>query len=285
MIVYKAKNLINGKLYVGKTVRGLKVRQWSHICSARRGGKSAFYNAIRKYGKENFEFSVLEDCSLGCDLNERERFYIVQYDCLSPKGYNLTPGGDGHPKGWKSPTKGTHFHTEETKRIIKEKRALQVCTEETRKKMSKTRKGRSTSLLGRPSPKKGKSSGFPAWNKGLKGFMKGKIPWNKGLTKESHPSIKSQSEKKIGKTAWNKGLTKETDLRVAMCAEIHKKSDSPGVFREGQIPWNLGIPTVHTEESNRKRSEKMKGIPKSQETIRKRLITRSENRQAKRLAA
>lgn len=47
-------------------------------------------------------------------------------------------------------------------------------------------------------------------------YRKGKlIPWSEGLTKETHLSIKRQSEKLKGLSTWNKGLTKDTDERVA----------------------------------------------------------------------
>ena len=50
------------------------------------------YRAFRKYGIENFEFSVLEECS-SLELNEKEKYYIEKYNSLYD-GYNQTVGGD-----------------------------------------------------------------------------------------------------------------------------------------------------------------------------------------------
>ena len=51
-------------------------------------------NAWDKYGKDNFEFSIIERCEESL-LSERECFYIKTYKSLSHEnGYNLTPGGE-----------------------------------------------------------------------------------------------------------------------------------------------------------------------------------------------
>ena len=50
------------------------------------------YRAFRKYGIENFSFEVIEKCFLE-ELNSKEKKYIEQYDCIVPKGYNQTLGG------------------------------------------------------------------------------------------------------------------------------------------------------------------------------------------------
>ena len=51
------------------------------------------YQAMRKYGIENFSFEVIEEC-LPEELNEREIYWIDYYDSFNKeKGYNMTPGG------------------------------------------------------------------------------------------------------------------------------------------------------------------------------------------------
>lgn len=47
--------------------------------------------AIKKYGIENFDFSIIEECSPDF-LDERERYWISYYDSYN-NGYNRTPGG------------------------------------------------------------------------------------------------------------------------------------------------------------------------------------------------
>ena len=50
---------------------------------------------MNHYGYENFEITLVEKCATIEHLNERERYWIEQFDCLTPKGYNMTLGGDG----------------------------------------------------------------------------------------------------------------------------------------------------------------------------------------------
>lgn len=50
------------------------------------------YRSMRKYGIDNFEFSILEECAIS-ELNEREKFWIQYYDSFF-NGYNTTLGGN-----------------------------------------------------------------------------------------------------------------------------------------------------------------------------------------------
>lgn len=96
--IYKYENLLNHKIYVGQTVH-LAERQWEHQYKSSYI-KTKFYNAIRKYGWENFSFAVIEQ--VNADTNEElarlldslEIQYIEQYNSYN-NGYNLTLGGRG----------------------------------------------------------------------------------------------------------------------------------------------------------------------------------------------
>lgn len=48
---------------------------------------------MTKYGKENFEISILEECSAE-DSSEREEFWIKKLNTYGKTGYNATMGGD-----------------------------------------------------------------------------------------------------------------------------------------------------------------------------------------------
>ena len=87
--IYGIINLVNGKIYVGQTTQSLKQRFGQHARA-----KSYIGNAIRKYGRENFVCEIIEECTTLEELDERERFWIAEFDCIYPKGYNRTPGGD-----------------------------------------------------------------------------------------------------------------------------------------------------------------------------------------------
>lgn len=92
MIVYKITNKINGKIYIGQTVRSLEKR-WSCHCSA--SSKClAISRAIQKYGKDNFSIEVIDTATSKNELNEKEKYWIAYYDSVNC-GYNCTYGGDG----------------------------------------------------------------------------------------------------------------------------------------------------------------------------------------------
>lgn len=100
--IYIIKNLINNKVYIGSSVN--IEERWSHHRSAFNPNYSyernkPLYLAFQKYGKDNFSFSILEECHIN-ELAEKEKYYIKLYDCCildgENKGYNLTRGGEGY---------------------------------------------------------------------------------------------------------------------------------------------------------------------------------------------
>lgn len=94
MFIYVIENLINGKKYVGKTMKTVEERWKTHIRDSKRG-TTKLYNAIKKYGVDNFDTYWME-CTHRVSndvLNQRERYWIA---VLQPE-YNMTAGGDGGP--------------------------------------------------------------------------------------------------------------------------------------------------------------------------------------------
>lgn len=92
--IYKITNLINGHSYIGQSIN--IVRRWKdHRQVAARGARNDYplYRAISKYGIENFEFSIIEECSVD-ELDEKEKYWISYYDSYN-NGYNQTKGGEG----------------------------------------------------------------------------------------------------------------------------------------------------------------------------------------------
>ena len=74
--IYKIENNINGKIYIGQTIQSLKTRFKRH-CSfsalSDSEAKMPIKKAIKKYGKENFTISVVEECD-DSEINDREIF-------------------------------------------------------------------------------------------------------------------------------------------------------------------------------------------------------------------
>ena len=68
-VVYVAMNRINGKQYVGKTMKTVETRRCNHEKSASTGADFVFHRALRKYGAKNFEWKVLMECEDEDDLN------------------------------------------------------------------------------------------------------------------------------------------------------------------------------------------------------------------------
>jgi len=96
VIVYAAHNRVNGKVYIGKTVKSLEKRWSRHLKDARRGVRTHFQNALREHGAETFTLTVLHHAASLQELNAMETFFIVLHQShLRVNGYNMTMGGDG----------------------------------------------------------------------------------------------------------------------------------------------------------------------------------------------
>lgn len=92
-VVYQAVNKKNGKRYVGITGRALAKRRHEHVRDALAGkGRGAFAHAIRKYGADGFDWSVLSAHSTGHEAVAEEKRLIRT---TSPD-YNSTFGGESY---------------------------------------------------------------------------------------------------------------------------------------------------------------------------------------------
>ena len=87
--VYCITNLINNHKYIGITSRSLKIRFSEHCCHP----CTLIYDAVKKYGKENFSIELIEDNIPKELIDEKESYYIIKYNTLKPNGYNLSTGG------------------------------------------------------------------------------------------------------------------------------------------------------------------------------------------------
>ena len=127
----------NGKRYYGITKQEVK-RRWNSGKGYRKN--KYFTNAINKYGWNNFEHIILFDNLTKAEAELMEKFYIALYDTINPnKGYNLSLGGET----------GT-VHTEESKKKISEaKKGKSVHTEESKKKISEANKGKNNPFYGK----------------------------------------------------------------------------------------------------------------------------------------
>lgn len=89
--VYAHINKINNKAYIGITKQPLTNR-WG-LNGQGYKAQPKFYNAITKYGWNNFTHIILEDNILDEELaRELETYYISEYDSIQ-NGYNILPEG------------------------------------------------------------------------------------------------------------------------------------------------------------------------------------------------
>lgn len=134
-------------MYVGQTNN--PERRWAeHKCIAQHQYhyKSALYAAMRKYGNNAFRFDIIEECA-DADMSNREQYWIQELNTLTPNGYNMTPGGEVL-YGEHNPFFG-HQHTDETKRIISQKKTGRKYSEEELKQCRIRNKGAHNPFFGK----------------------------------------------------------------------------------------------------------------------------------------
>jgi len=287
--VYKHRNKQNNKIYIGITKRKPEIR-WNNG----KGYKSNpyFYQAIQKYGWENFEHTILIHGLTANQASSWEIKLIKYYQSSdSAHGYNLTYGGLSfsavpqikeklkgrkHPllgkRGPESPNYGRK-HTEETKRKISAAHKGLKHTEETKRKLSMLRKGKQS---------------------GINSPMYGTHPSKETLKKlsESHKgkTLSDETKKKLSIALKGRKHSEETKRKLSILNKGKKMSPeqyekcAPTMFKKGQIPWNKEIPCsedtkeklrkinmgrTHSEETRKKISNALKGREFSEETRKK----------------
>lgn len=99
--IYKITNLSNNKIYIGQSIniyQRYKAHQQYALNPKSREYNTPIHNAIRKYGIQNFQLEILEQCTTE-QLDEKEIYWINYYNSTDRAiGYNLTNGGMGGRK-------------------------------------------------------------------------------------------------------------------------------------------------------------------------------------------
>lgn len=92
--IYKITNDINNKVYIGKTEKTVEQRFKQHCRESHfsRANRRPLYAAMNKYGIEHFKVETIEETN---SPEEREQFWIKEYNSYGSTGYNATKGGDG----------------------------------------------------------------------------------------------------------------------------------------------------------------------------------------------
>ena len=96
--IYKFVNKINKKIYIGQSTN-LEERYKSHKRNYNNPNSSSFnthfYNALRKYGFDNFDYEIIiqSESFSKEELNELEIYFIKKFDSFN-SGYNMNIGGN-----------------------------------------------------------------------------------------------------------------------------------------------------------------------------------------------
>lgn len=155
MFIYTIENKLNNKIYIGQTIQKNPYRRWySHLSEGKLNKRSQVIvdRAIRKYGKENFSFTVIAQHSTQDELNLSEVSWIKHFrEVLGVKNvYNIKDGGNGGGP----PTLETRLKISQSNTGRKSPFKGKCHTEESKKKQSLARKGKFTGgenpLFGKP---------------------------------------------------------------------------------------------------------------------------------------
>lgn len=124
--IYRIKNKI--------TKKDVKWRWSEHKQNIKKNkGCPALRDAVKKYGIENFEFSIIIIC-FDDERFKYEKEYIKKYNTVVPNGYNITNGGEGGGFQGKK-------HTEQVKADIRNKsKQKYIDNPELRKQISERNK-------------------------------------------------------------------------------------------------------------------------------------------------
>ena len=133
--IYKITNLVNNKIYIGKT-KNIEKRWKRHIYLAKTGFKRHLYEAMRKYGIDNFSIEIIDECKDG-EEDIREKYWIRKTQSYKNTiGYNKSFGGEG------GNTWSLNNHKKETSEKISEKSKGHKLSEEARKRIAESKKGK-----------------------------------------------------------------------------------------------------------------------------------------------
>jgi group I intron endonuclease len=90
-VVYRIRNVLNGKCYVGSSGADAGVRWLQHVRRLNRGKHHSpgLLNAWRKYGPEAFVFEVLEEVLIQQCVVAREQWWFDKLKPFGRRGYNV----------------------------------------------------------------------------------------------------------------------------------------------------------------------------------------------------
>jgi len=197
--IYKITNLINKKIYIGQTIRGLENRWRQHRQDYKRFN-SPLYKAMKKYGIENFSIEIICYCSDLDHLNEMETHHILKNKSNHrERGYNCDTGGNSKK------------FNDETKRKISKSNKNKIPWNKNKKmskefcqKMSDIHKLLPNNQLGRKRTKESRKK-MAESHRGKPSNRKGKklTAHTKKLISQNHPDFSGNKHPRYNHTKYN----------------------------------------------------------------------------------
>lgn len=249
--IYMIKNLSNNKVYIGQST-DINMRWKWHIKDLfkNRHHNAHLMRAWYNYGKDNFEFTILEfidDISL---LEEKEQYWMDFYQSLNRKyGYNIRPASKHSPLA------------EETKIKISEKCKQYKLTDEQRKKLSISVMGKKNGMYGKHHSEetKQKISQSKKNKPGPKWSEERKQQYSKNITGEKNPMFNKEGYWK------NKHLSEETKQKISDKHKNTKMCENTKKALEQSRQNRINSGEYFSQEVREKLSKIHKGKNKSQE--------------------
>lgn len=218
MYIYKIKNKINNKIYIGQSTKPINESK-DYL-----GSGILIQKAIKKYGIINFEKTILCECKTRKDLNEKEIYYISKFKS-NIDGYNISQGGNGGNLGDVVNSKISNtvknlWKTGYYDNIDWSLRPPHPQTKETIEKIKKSQSGEN-------------------------GYWYGKT-----LSKEHKEKIRINT-----KLAYEKDDVRQNFIEAMRSKKVREKISKS---LKGREPWNKGKENVYSAEQIKKMSESAK---------------------------
>lgn len=246
--IYKHTNKINGKIYVGQA-KGNPENRWNNGWGYK--GCTYFYNAIQKYGWNNFDHEILIDGLTLEEANIKEVSLIRELDATNPqKGYNIQEGGRNSKIaestkekmrqaciGRPSNRKGRPL-SEEHKRKISEANTGKIRSEETKKKIGASKSGKNSPNWGKHLSEETKAK-IKEKRKGYKNSPETREKISKALQGENHPNwgkhLSDETKQKIGRKNKGKHRTDEEKENLRKIHSIPVQCVETGVIYDSAL--------------------------------------------------
>lgn len=89
--IYTITNLVNNKIYVGSSTRCIYKRVKDHIYALKNNKHHSIHlqRAYNKYGNDNFQFEILEECEDKYCLSQEQYWINILNVCSRKFGYNI----------------------------------------------------------------------------------------------------------------------------------------------------------------------------------------------------